>query len=40
MMIWGYIVFALLFLVGLVGYWVVTWPLRDLDQIYLPDNAN
>ena len=34
-----YVVFGVIFLAGIVGYWVVTRALRDPRRIYVTDDA-
>ncbi len=34
----GYAVFGVLFVIGAIGYWIATLPLRDAAAIYLPDS--
>ena len=33
-LLWGYTIFSILFIAGLIGYWVVTHSLRDPSKIY------
>lgn len=32
----AYVVFGLLFTVGAIGYWVVTYKFKDPNSIYMP----